>query len=445
MNLSTLAYTIGQRIGLVQDNDIKACKAFLQVRYDQLWRSFLWRDSLIEYVTPIDPSATYLPTSNYLPTKGHLILPAIFGQVIACRTNANSMNVQRPMLYYRMSQDEFTKGGSPLEFYLLSAAVWELDFSVALMIENEVTEAGIPVVVDTLQADGVSVNRATVQTSGNVLLPPYAQTLIAPTLTEATTDRVDTFSKPATQNPVMLTTLNFPQLTVTNTSTSPATFVATYLNGTQITFTLAAGQSQTLNAPAGQPLGAYGAFLTSLGYNGIGGYGTYSYGQFLTGQFTYTGVPDPQTEMPYTQAASYIIISTLAGTDTFAPKCQRIRFMSIPNGAVIVRVLGKRITPPFSADSDSPVINGMDGVLFGLGYYDMCARKNAQGTPEAQAALIEAVGPNFLNKGVAGGFLGKLIEEEVIQAASNTRIIPEGGFGDTGGNFGSWATKASPY
>jgi hypothetical protein len=87
----------------------------------------------------------------------------------------------------------------------------------------------------------------------------------------------------------------------------------------------------------------------------------------------------------------------------------------------------------------------MDGVLFGLGYYDMCARKNSQGTPEAQAALTEAVGPEFLTRGVPGGFLGKLIEEEVIQAASNTRIIPEGGFGDTGGNFGSWATKASPY
>jgi len=423
MNLSTLAYTIGQRIGLVQDNDIKACKAFLQVRYDQLWRSFLWRDSLIEYVTPIDPSATYLPTSNYLPTKGHLILPAIFGQVIACRTNANSMNVQRPMLYYRMSQDEFTRTGSPLELFLLSAAVWEFDVAkdLTLSIVNA-ADVNQPVTLDLGAADGVSVNRSQVA-------------LTAASPSAGNSDLVTSITKPATQGavsfnatPLLTTTiLDFtcdialpsnPIFDNANALIVNQNVLFVGSNGSRFTMTVIAILDD--NTAILLPLAKFPA--TILGDSPWG------------------------TTMP-SGAKVYLLSTpvTLQSADLSAPKCQRIRFVSIPNVATTVRVLGKRITPPFSADSDSPVINGMDGVLFGLGYYDMCARKNAQGTPEAQAALLEAVGPNFLTKGVAGGFLGKLIEEEVIQAASNTRIIPEGGFGDTGGNFGSWATKASPY
>lgn len=422
MNLQNLAYTIGQRIGLVQNNDLIACKAFLQVRYDQLWRSFLWRDSLIEYVLPIDPAATYLPTSNYLPTKGHLILPPIFGQVIACRTNANSMNVQRPMLYYRMSQDEFTKGGSPLEFYLLSAAVWELDtFQNTCATDSNGADVGQPFTVDFGASDGVSINRS--------VLKFVTDSQWASSATIAKTDLIASLTKPVTAGSVLLQVYGFPVTTVVNSSANSVDFTFTDSNGVVIPFTLTAGQTKVLSTA-----------VSAYTFNDVvGGHSNSATFSLLGGTFTYAGGTD------LVLVLVYYPIATLQATDTDAPKCQRIRFVSIPNAATIVRVLGKRITPPLSADSDSPVINGMDGVLFGLGYYDMCARKNSQGTPEAQAALTEAVGPEFLTRGVPGGFLGKLIEEEVIQAASNTRIIPEGGFGDTGGNFGSWATKASPY
>ena len=96
-----------------------------------------------------------------------------------------------------------------------------------------------------------------------------------------------------------------------------------------------------------------------------------------------------------------------------------------------LHVLGKRVTPPFSDDSDVPGINGLDGVLVALACYDFRLYRD-EGGADSSASLIEAVGPQFISKGVAGGFLGKLIEEEVIQAASNSRIIPDMGFGGSG-------------
>jgi hypothetical protein len=120
--------------------------------------------------------------------------------------------------------------------------------------------------------------------------------------------------------------------------------------------------------------------------------------------------------------------------------------MPLPNTNTTVRVLAKRVTPPFSADTDSPGISGLDGILFALGYYDFLSRKERGGTPDAVAALTDAVGPNFLAKNMPGGFLKILIDEEVFQAAHESRIMPDSGFGDPS-YYGSneTATKTQPY
>jgi hypothetical protein len=110
-----------------------------------------------------------------------------------------------------------------------------------------------------------------------------------------------------------------------------------------------------------------------------------------------------------------------------------------------MKVLGKRNTPSFTADTDTPAINGLDGILVALAYYDFKQRDEAGGTSDALSAVTEAVGNRFFTEGVPGGFLGKLIEEEVVQAAYNTRIVPETGFGGDEYFDQPYGSKFTPY
>jgi hypothetical protein len=126
------------------------------------------------------------------------------------------------------------------------------------------------------------------------------------------------------------------------------------------------------------------------------------------------------------------------------PQREQIRFVQIPNKATTIRVLGKRTPPRFAADTDVPGIHGLDAIVFALAYYDMCLR-DERSAEEAMASAAEAVGPQYLSNGIAGGFLKKLIEEEVEQGAYNTRIMPESGFGGDEYFFGPYPSKSQPY
>lgn len=349
LNLGAIVNAVGQRITMVQPRDIAAATTFATLRHDQLYRQFLWKDSVIMFTANIDTNpADYVPTNNYMPTKGNMILPPIFQQILAVRTAQWKMNVERPQVYFRIDVDEFNQTGIPFEFFLLSAAVWEFDTvnSTGLFVSNP-ADYGQIMTMDYQQApgtlylghpgDGVTVQRSQVTLAANQNAAPQ-------------TDLIVGLQKPATQGQVQLV------------------------------------------------------------YNYPPGFG------FITMQ----------------------------PTDTDAPKSQRFRFMSIPNQNTTVRVLGKRTTPPFSVNSDIPGVNGLDGIIFALTYYDMCHRDERGGTPESDKAMIEAVGPEFLVTGKVGGFLGKLIEEEVVQAAHNTRIMPEFGFGDCRDGW-EYPSKAFPY
>lgn len=327
MNLLQIATAIGQRLGVPTSDptsrDGAACRAFIQLRHDQLYRGYLWKDSLIELALTADPTVAYVPNANFMPTKGNIILPPIFGQVIACRSSTNTMSVERPMLYYRIDPDAFNRSGSPYKFMLLSSCVWEFDTILDLgLTQNNAADAASVATSDLLAADGVTLNRA--------------QTTLAAALNDlGLSDRVDTLLKPTTQGAVAL-------------------------------------QCEGVN------------------------------------------------------------VVTMQAGDISAPKCQRIKLVGSLVSAASLRVLGKRTVPTMAAETDNPGVNGMDGILFALAYYDMCFRRQRGGMPEVRAALVEAVGTNYLTRGMAGGFLGKLIEEEVVQAASNSRIIPDSGFE---GNF----------
>ncbi len=351
MNLGQTATLIGQRLGIDTSSgstrDGAAVRSLLTMRHDQLFRSFLWKDAIIEMLYPYNPGTAYVPSSNFMPTKRHMVLPPIFQLVLGARFGWRSLNVERPMFYYSAGGDWGDRGSWGREsFSILSAAVWEFDTPQNLTVTTSANAdqiAGYQATLDELQADGVTITRAN-----------YALTTAG--TAAGTTDRVDNLIIPNCTGTV------------------------------------------TMNVGAS-------------------------------------------------------VITTIAPGILSSPKCQRIQFHGGRGclaqvgdiKSMSISILGKRNTPNFILDTDVPAINGLDGILVALVYYDFCQRDERGGTNDANGSLVEAVGPRFLTDGKPGGFLAKLIEEEVLQAAYNCRIIPDQGFGGTRNDDIGWGTKADPY
>ena len=431
MNKGQIATAIGQRLGVdtssAATRDGAAVRSSLQIRHDQLYRAFLWRDSVLEMELPIN--AAYTPISSYLPTKARILLPAIFQHVLGVRLGWRSLDVQRPMLYYRADYGRFMHSGHAAQFSLLSSCVWEFDTPQALIASAaNPADNGAGLTLDELQADGVSVVRSAVP----------AASAGTPA---GNTDRLDAFlnASPAPKDNMLI---------------SVATAAQTNL--------VPAGTSWPAVIPNGGATVAIGGFVKGLSYFYAAGNETYfsrtvagvpslniQPGAFVATQNTYYLIGNAAnaalTAVIYATTQAIIQIQP---TDVAAPRCQRVQLVGRPDPEQDTRnlhILGKRSTPPFAADTDIPGISGLDGVLFALGYYDFKQRDESGGSADAVAALGEAVGPQFLTTGKPGGFLGKLIEEEVIQAAYNCRIVPDHGFGGEDYFNDPYGSKGHPY
>lgn len=419
MNFGQLATAIGQRLGVdtssASTRDGQAVRAFLTIRHDQLYRSFLWRASILELETTVNPTTPYVPTAYYMPTKGRVILPPIFAQVIGARLGWRSLNIQRQMLYYRADYGRFFQSGYAADFLILSECVWEFDTVQNLLLTcANAADINQPVTVDTLAADTVTVTR-------NNLAVTQAGVALS-------TDRIDNITKVVTQGQVSLgyATVPVPE---------PYTTVLAERISNPLVF--AYGLVQDNNFAVGQTVVAASPgyqctfVITSLTFINI-------YGYQLRGTPLFAAGDSPNgTVMPIgctltIQTANTPIV-TMQATDQYLPKSQRIQLVGNPTtigqNCQNLHILGKRSTPPYAAETDVPGINGLDGVLFALVYYDFKNRDESGGSADSSTALSEAVGPEFLTTGKPGGFLGKLIEEEVVQAAYNCRIIPSTGFG----------------
>ena len=438
MNFGQIATAAGQRLGVDTSSPStrngSAVRSSIASRHDQLYRSFLWKDSVIEF--DISLSNAYTPTSNYMPTKGHVILPPIFQHVLGARLGCRALNIERPMLYYRANFSEFFNSGYAAQFMLLSSCVWEFDTvqTLGLNTANAGDNAQIAT-LDILAADEVTVNRIMQQT-------------VYPASPSFTTDRIDNFIKPTTGGTVGIGV--FTGTTIgPNLIPFPASSAASQY---QIANLLAAASTYQITWGHNETQFSYGIFpnLTTIANPGFGQVTTFTYpagSNFAA--FDYSQPIALVTAKVSLVAPVYQSFVTLNPNDQSAPKSPRFQLVGNPTNTTQATqnlfVLGKRNTPPFAVETDVPGINGLDGILIALAYYDFKQRDESGGTPDALAALNEAVGPQFLAGGKPGGFLGKLIEEEVIQAAYNCRIVPSHGFGGENYYDEPYGTKSEPY
>ena len=445
-NLGQLATTVGQILGVsTSDGTLRpgaAVRASLTSWHDSLYQSYLWKDSVIDMEIPVNQA--YTPTSNYMPTKGHVILPPIFQLVLGTKFGRRTMQVERATMHLRANHDGYGCTGQngsvcfPRSFDILPAAVWEFDTVQAAlyMVASNAADQNQVITVDEVASDEVTVTRS--QVAASILGTQLANT-----------DRLDNVLKGQTQG----------------------TIAFGYQTGTQLGANIIPANSFSV---AFGPIGQFvvtgwipnSPYTVTFGFNELslniqGQSAIPNPGQGQTVNITtpaagqsiiFTYQHPAQTVIALFQpivAASTPIITMQPG-DTAAPKSQRIKLWQKPNStlaqSVNLFVLGKRTTPPFSADSDVPGVYGFDRILIALAYYDFKKRDEAGGSADALASLSEAVGPTFLTTGKPGGLLAKLIEQETLQAAYQSRIIPDTGFGGTRLRDDCWGgDKCDPY
>jgi hypothetical protein len=450
MNLGQLAMIVGQRLGnnvSAGTRDGNAIRAFLSITHDQLWRQFLWKDSIIQMTIPVNPATPYIPGANYMPSKGRVILPPIFQLVLGVNYGYTSLNVQRPMLYYRADYNQFLSSQYTSQYQLLSSCVWEFDTpQAALYLSNsQLVDYGSIITVDSLQSDEVTVSRsyATLNTVVPLGTTDRIDDIIIPTLPSSTT---------ATPGTVSLVVNPPANCVIASGAGTPV------VNGVWVP-TGNKGYSLVGNPPitSGQENGSSSTYplMYAFGAEWIITANTVLY----MASPSFVSTPDQVTNWAAVNGSlptptivastgSYNIL-TLNSSYIAAPKCQRIQLVGKPvtpnQTNNNLDVLGKRTTPPFLVDTDIPGISGLDGILIAMAYYHFRGRDEQGGGPDAQAALMEAVGPKFMSQGVPGGWLGLLIKEEVVQAAYNTRIIPEQGFGGCNYYDEPFGSKSYPY
>jgi hypothetical protein len=131
----------------------------------------------------------------------------------------------------------------------------------------------------------------------------------------------------------------------------------------------------------------------------------------------------PDDDMPVVVKPGYSIYTVngkamaLTFTDTRSPSYQRIQLFSKPTAAFTLSVLGKKKFVPLNFDSEEPAIKNLDNCLIAFACGDMLKRMRQFG--KAQVEYQEGA-----------MLLQELAKLETMQAANNSRIIPDGGFGD---------------
>lgn len=396
MTLSDLATLVCTKINQNEDEDLAACKLFLQRRYEMIWQDQLWKDSLIDWTYTLpDAGAAYAPDSIWLPTKQRLILPVQFDRVIAVRTDTRSLNVQTPEIFYRTNFDSFQNQGTMLDFLCLPPCVWEFDFANIISLHYAGLSAAVNITADILEADGATVTRSTASLSagGSEHNNNY---------TVDTGSRIDSFSKQASSQQILIGA--GPTLLNSCATTGSHTFTFYDASSTLL---------QTSTVAYGDEV-MYPYLATQFKIDG-------GVSVAITGATTFAGVITI-TDIGIFQTAAYadraVTAVTLKTTDLVAPRRQRIQIVgAIDTPAPTIRVLGKSKPNTFTDDNDSTALTGVDNCLLAVAEYDMLKR-------ERQYAKAQSVMQEFQL------LLGQLKQQEVVQMANNKRIIPEDGYGN---------------
>ena len=385
MTLAQLADYICTKARQSDATALAIAKNFLKQRHEMLWHEALWKDSLVQFTQTLDPDVAYTVTDTWLPTKGVLLCPTIIDRVLAARTDAKKLNVQRQEYYFRIDYDSFSRSGQATEFVLLPPCVWEWETAQSLYgVRYAVGDAGISLATDLADSDGVGISRVT------TAMATSAEAI-------GSTERVDALSKPATTGNVALAT-------IAAVSTAGIGYVPGFPGGATLPVTAGAVYEIEPGVNEGGNTLVNGTESIAM---------TTGTSLVVTAQgatLVFQGSPTVGTALNATVNQLSALV-TVPAAALAAKKRQRIRFMEIPTARTTVRILGKRVCPTFTADNDEPAISGVSNCLLAFALADMLQWLRQYG--KAQAVQQEGV-----------ALLDQLKTLETVQQAHNISIQP---------------------
>ena len=121
MNLSELAQFVCSKVRQTDAVSTALCKGYLGARFQMIWDSELWRDSLVMVTTTLDPTQPSL--NSGLDAAGVWLLPRIANKVVAIRDHDRAYISRNAEEYFRMDLDEFGATGTAIHFHILPSCV----------------------------------------------------------------------------------------------------------------------------------------------------------------------------------------------------------------------------------------------------------------------------------------------------------------------------------
>lgn len=372
MNRAQLVDYITTQTGLIAPEDIAACQKFVSKRYELIYNSFLWKDTLGGVNINIDPA----DANN---KEGIVLLPEVIDHVVAIRQPSNSLRVYGMDDFYRIDYDQFTQQGSAWKFALLSP-LWFIWRGVEGLTLNAAQDSVIPFKITWRDETGAQF----VNTYTN--MADFNSTNLGPNLIPVTAvyDGSGNYS-----------------ITVTAGAVYSFTGDA-FRNGGGTPSSSPAALQDNSNLYIGNPGDPVNATLQLWSSAKIEIESVFKPATIGTVSL------DGQSINGYTQPAG----GTLQPTDTVSPSYQRIRLFPIPFVKVVLSVLGKRKFVPLDYDQEVPLIRNLDNCLIAFSCADMLtvARRFAQAQQKMQEGEI---------------LLKELAKLYAIQEANFQRFIPD--------------------
>lgn len=477
MNLTDLANHICEQCGMNDSDDVAAAKMFLQRRLEMIWNTQLWRASLIEATTTVNPDGTCtLSNTVWIPSRSTLLLPPEFDSVLAVRADNHAMNVASLESYYRTDTDWLDMQGDPTEFQVLRPAAMEWATPQPLFVSDLVLkDSALPVSV-AYSPDGIRRNE--------IMLSPTA-----PGTSAGNALVLYSASKPASAGDVQLLNAQQPNVSPNGTIFVDMTNAPWYVYGVCVSNDkvnwlyypffpgyLLGGPGNpphanaVLNIPAGykyldwaiminggggsqvwQPLSPWNDYYVSWWTTTGGNYalwnppaGLVNFDPNYLAAYNFKPIPanpDPTTLFQLVTIVAPGVVAyafgnvgfqwstvtsipaslltasfaTIPADETSLQVRQRIRLTTQPQLSTNLRILGKTSCPVLG-DYDTMPINNVEPCLMAFARGDMLLRQRQNG--KAQLAAQEGA-----------SLLAQLARSEAFQTANNFRIVPDNGFG----------------
>ena len=398
MNLADLTSYICTKGQMTGTADRAAAKLFLSKRYELIYNSYLWKDSLVMVDVTVDPA----DADN---AEGIVLLPEVIDRVVAIRTADRSVRVRGLEDYYRIDADQFARTGSAFEFSLLSPVwfIWR-GYHGLVIQAAEAGDNSVEMLVTWRDETGAR----------------FVQKL----------KHGDKLSYPIPADALTTTVTGCGQSDVNGTYVTPGK-----INGKPY-FTKG---GVTLIQWDGSKWKLYSLTMLAYAYESAAAVAT---PDLVTNWTAINGAPNPlplfsafagavrrfEVESVFKPTTTNIMIlnaqfngdsagGIIGATDLKSPSYQRVRLFSIPSVATTLKVLGKKKFEPLTFDQEEPAIKNLDNCLLALALGDLWARRRQMG----KAAM-------FYQEGAA--LLKELALLETVQAAHNTQFLPDGGAGD---------------